>query len=190
LAPLLAVVVLRSVLYDGWRQLYFIYPTFLLVTMRGLVALFRWKPQGQWSAYWPKLMRSLLVVSIVTTAAQIVWLHPQQQVYFNFLPGRHIEQKFEMDYWSLSYRWGLEWITKHDDRPVIYVNAPMEGSVELNRWMLDEYAAERIKFVAEPEKADYFITTYRWHPEPYPYQNEVARLEAGKRRVLSIFRIK
>ncbi|GGF04591.1 hypothetical protein [Hymenobacter cavernae] len=190
LAPLLAVVVLRSVLYDGWRQLYFIYPTFLLVAMRGLVALFRWKPQGQWATYWPKLMRSLLVLSIVTTAAQIAWLHPQQQVYFNFLPGRHLEQKFEMDYWSLSYRWGLEWITKHDDRPVIYVNAPMEGSVELNRWMLDEYAAERIKFVAEPEKADYFMTTYRWHPEPYPYQNEVARLEAGKRRVLSIFRIK
>ncbi|OUJ73425.1 glycosyltransferase family 39 protein [Hymenobacter crusticola] len=189
--PLLAVVALHSVLYDGWRQLYFVYPTFLLVAMRGLVALLQWQPQGSfWGAYWSTFIRGVLIVTLVTTAAQIAWFHPQQQVYFNFLPGRHIEQKFEMDYWSLSYRWGLEWITSHDSRPVIYVNAPMEGSVEINRWMLDEFAAERVKFVADPEKANYFMTTYRWHPDPYPYQEEVARLEAGRRRVLSIFRIR
>jgi hypothetical protein len=35
------------VLYDGWRQLYFIYLVLLLV-LRGLVAAWRWRPP--WSA--------------------------------------------------------------------------------------------------------------------------------------------
>ena len=36
--PLLAVIVLRSVMYDGWRHLYFIYPALLLLAGRGLQA--------------------------------------------------------------------------------------------------------------------------------------------------------
>ncbi|MBC8084388.1 MAG: hypothetical protein H7Z21_14390, partial [Hymenobacter sp.] len=44
MAPLAAVIVLRSVLYDGWRQLYFIYPALLLVALRGAVAVARWRP--------------------------------------------------------------------------------------------------------------------------------------------------
>ncbi|WP_324673405.1 hypothetical protein [Hymenobacter sp. GOD-10R] len=189
-APVAAVILLHSILYDGWRQLYFIYPSFLLVAMRGLIALVRWRPSF-WglSNRWPTLMRSFLVLSLVVSAVQIVWMHPQQQVYFNAFAGRNVEQKFDLDYWLLSYRWGLEWITQHDDRREILVAAPEGGSFELNRWLLDSYNGERLKFVAEPEKADYFISNYRWHPYPYDYPNEVARLQVQGRRVLSVFQM-
>ena len=35
--PILIVVLLDSVLYDGWRQIYFVYPALVLTAMRGLV---------------------------------------------------------------------------------------------------------------------------------------------------------
>ena len=41
-APPLLVMITDSVVYDGWRHLYFIYPSLLLLAMRGLV--------GVWSA--------------------------------------------------------------------------------------------------------------------------------------------
>ena len=37
--PIVAVILLHSTLYDGWRQLYFIYPAFLLLVIRGWVWL-------------------------------------------------------------------------------------------------------------------------------------------------------
>jgi hypothetical protein len=46
LGPLAAVIGLHSVLYSGWRQLYFIYPMLLLVGLRGLVAVWHWQPLG------------------------------------------------------------------------------------------------------------------------------------------------
>jgi hypothetical protein len=49
LGPLVVVVVLHSALYDGWRQLYFIYPVLLLLALRGLVTVWRWRPS------WPML---------------------------------------------------------------------------------------------------------------------------------------
>ena len=42
LGPLAAVIVMQSVLYDGWRQMFFIYPAFLLVMLKGMQAGWIW----------------------------------------------------------------------------------------------------------------------------------------------------
>ena len=36
LGPLLAAIIFESTLYNGWRHLYFIYPSFLMMSMLGL----------------------------------------------------------------------------------------------------------------------------------------------------------
>src|SRR5262249_19096864 len=41
-APPAAVVALHSVVYDGWRHLYFIYPPFLFVAVLGFVTVLGW----------------------------------------------------------------------------------------------------------------------------------------------------
>lgn len=41
-APLAAVILLASVLYDGWRQLYFVYPSFILLATLGFHKLISW----------------------------------------------------------------------------------------------------------------------------------------------------
>ena len=45
--PVLAVVVLKSVVYDGWRHLYFVYPALLMVALRGGVTV--WNVVPRWS---------------------------------------------------------------------------------------------------------------------------------------------
>ena len=185
--PLVAVIAFHSVLYDGWRQLYFIYPAFLLVALRGWVAASQWRPR--WAG-WPRAMRLATALCLLGTAAQMVRDHPMQNVYFNLLAGAHVGERFELDYWGQGYRQDLEYIIGHDVRPRVRVCAPAPSPAEFNRLMLPADQRERLIFVDKPDSADYFITNYRWHPESYPYQDEVFQLRADGRRIHSVFRLR
>ena len=99
-APLAAVIVLHSVLYNGWRQMYFIYPAFVVIATRGLVAL--WNVSGR-----RQLLKPLLVLtvglSLSYTAYWMVRWHPYQYLYFNVLAGQS-SKRFDVDYWGVAYR--------------------------------------------------------------------------------------
>lgn len=187
LGPLLAVIVLHSVLYDGWRQLYFVYPAFLLLGIRGWLAAAGWRPRWAW---WPKALYGATALSLVLTAAQIVRDHPLQNVYFNLLAGPNVAERFEMDYWGLGYLQDVQYIAEHDDRPLIKVYAPDPSPANMNRMMMPMYQRDRMMFIDKPDSADYFITNYRWHPEPYPYQFEVHQVRSDGRRIHSVFRLR
>lgn len=184
--PLLAVILLHSVLYDGWRQLYFIYPAFLLLAMRGWVAATQWRPR--W-ADWPRLLYAGTALSLVLTAAQMVRDHPLQNVYFNLLAGPRVDKRFEMDYWCLGYRQDLAYIVAHDARPLIKVFAPPPNSAALNGQMLPPAQRTRLRFVEHPEEADYIITNYR-NPSyrDYSYPPQVYEIRADGRRVHGVYR--
>lgn len=189
LGPLLAVIVLRSVLYDGWRQLYFIYPAFLLLALRGWVGLSQWRPR-RLGAAWPRLWRGITALSLVVVAAQMVRDHPLQNVYFNLLAGSHVAERFELDYWGLGYQQDLAYIAAHDARSRITIYSPPPSTAEMARLMLRDGAGERLIMVQSPDEADYVIVNYRYHPEPYPYPNEIYQLRADGRRVHSIFKMR
>ncbi|RZK46624.1 MAG: hypothetical protein EOO59_19015, partial [Hymenobacter sp.] len=78
LAPLAAVVALRSVLYNGWRQLYFVYPMLLLLALRGLVAWWQWQPLGSRGGqrYWRPALLAVVAGSVAAVGGRMVRLHP------------------------------------------------------------------------------------------------------------------
>ena len=57
-----------------------------------------------------------------------------------------------------------------------------------SREMLPDFSQPRIRIVEQIEDADYFMTTYRWHPEDQPYE-EVYRIQPDGLRILSVFRV-
>lgn len=190
LLPLVGVAVQHSVLYNGWRQLYFIYPALLLVAVRGLVALGSWRPRleaGQ--RWWPRLSLATLALTFAVIVVQLVELHPVQAAYFNILAGRHLEERYDLDYWALSYQGGLEWVATHDDRPHILVAAQRPYEAESNRRMLPPELRDRLEVTEDVSKADYYITTFYVHPEPYDeFAYELTQLRGGGQRLLSVYR--
>ncbi|MGI4760186.1 MAG: glycosyltransferase family 39 protein [Janthinobacterium lividum] len=189
--PLLAVMLLHSVLYDGWRQLYFIYPAFLLLAMRGWVAAARWRPR--WAS-WPRLLYAGTALSLALVAAQMVRDHPLQNVYFNMLAGPNVERRFEMDYWGLGYRRDLEFVAAHDARPVVNVFAPGPSGAQLNLLILPREQRDRLHFVDTPDQADYFLTNfripnYRTYRDRYPYPFEIYQQRADGRQVHAVYRL-
>lgn len=191
-APLLAVVVTHSILYNAWRQLYFVYPSLLLISVRGLVALGQWRPgSARTQRLWVRFGYVMLVGTFLVTGGQIAALHPLETAYFNVLAGRHVEGRFEIDYWVLSYQDGLRWVAEHDDRPHIVVSAQRRPELEATRRMLPPYQRDRLEVVEDPAKSEYFLTTYYGHYYEYEeYEWELASIRRGGQRVLSIFRTK
>ena len=97
-------------------------------------------------------------------------------------------KSFEMDYWGLSFRKGLEYIVDNDSSSIIYIYFSNAAGPQ-NILYLTPENQKRIIVVDHIDKADYFITNYRYHPEEYKYKDEVYHIERDKNTVLSIFKI-
>lgn len=147
---------------------------------------------------WPRTVHAATGLTALVLAAQMVRDHPFQNVYFNLLAGPRVDQRFDMEYWGLGFRQDLEYIVRHDARPslTVAVRDNMAGPAELNRLLLPPAQRERLVLLPEPDDADYtgtadyFITNYRWHPEPYPYQTEIYQVRADGRRIHSVFQLR
>lgn len=186
--PLLMVILLHSVIYDGWRHLYFIYPAMILLATRGIYAVWR-ASQRQLLLKRVALVLAMLVgAEVMYTVVRMVKAHPNQQVFFSFLSAPQAEQLFERDYWGVSYRKGLEWILAHDTSPLINVDSPFPILLENNLGILKP--ADRARFKINPAaKEVYYLTSYRAHPEPYPASvgNEVHAVRTNGIKILSVF---
>ena len=99
IAPLLAVIVLHSVLYNGWRQMYFLYPAFLLVAVRGWVWIWAQCHSHQRRRNGVALV---LVACLGYTGYWMIRWHPHQYLYFNVLAGE-FAKRFDVDYFGVSY---------------------------------------------------------------------------------------
>jgi hypothetical protein len=97
--PILTIILSKSVVYDGFRQILFLVPPLFLMTGYALDWIF--------TKLRNLTLRMLILVLIVAPGIySIITLHPYQYVYFNSLVGgvRGAEGKYELDYWATSYR--------------------------------------------------------------------------------------
>jgi hypothetical protein len=170
--PVISVIVLHSVLYDAWRQMYFIYPSFLLLAIYGLFCIFNAK---FFSGDLPKVMVIIfMIVSMTGTVFTMIKSHPFEDVYFNILLSKkdqYLRKTFELDYWGTSYKKALDHILAIDRASVLKIEvANLAG--EHNFYILKPEDQKRISYVESDDLADYFITNYRWHPRDYKYPKE------------------
>jgi hypothetical protein len=161
-SPILAIILLHSVLYNGWRQLYFIYPSFIVIAIGGLLILWRLPQWECWSQYCKRLpskivtfsMRSFialaLVASLVSTVVWMVRNHPYESLYYNILAGKNWDRNFEVDYWALAHRFALVNIAKQDERPIVRVAGVWHD-------IIDGDARAKILSVDQIEMADYVV---------------------------------
>jgi len=169
--PVAAVILLKSVLYDGWRHLYFIFPAFIIIALYGLkifgnTVLRKVTP--------PNRNTLLLFLSMLGMSFPMIFMienHPYEYVYFNAFAGRNyqeIKKRYEMDYWGLSYFQALGYLSHIEKSPnfQVYVdNTPGR----LNAIMLPANQMQRFTFVDNIDEADYFVTNFRWHPAGFNY---------------------
>ena len=143
--PLASVILLDSVLYDGWRQMYFIYPAFLMVALHGLTWLASFLRSRK-----KVLQLALILLVVLSCFSTGIWMfqsHPLQNVYFNVLAGQDWKSRFDLDYWGLANRGGLEYILSVDSSPVIVISTVSNSSVGQSFAIIETMDRSRLVFV-------------------------------------------
>lgn len=187
LGPIIAALAFEAVLYDGWRHLYFTAAgAFLLIAfaIHRVLSISRLR-NWRWV---PAVLFALALIHSVFLSNEIIRLHPYQNVYFNSFARKPLRSNYEMDYWGLSYRAGLEFILRTDSSERIAVR--YFGHPEQARFALepDGRETQRLIYVEEPVKANYFLTLYRWHPEDFT-EEPLFSVERNGERILSVFKV-
>jgi len=190
--PLLTVIVFKSVVYDGWRHLYFIYPAFLIISLTGLISFFDFI-KSKFEGKKRKILSLIFIIIVILCALNISYFmiknHPHQNVYFNILAGKDLRNNFELDYWGLSYRQALEYILKNDPRSDIKINAanfPGEFNIDI----LPSKDRVRLEYVENINDADYFLSEYRSHKQNYPYPNKFFSINIDGAEIMVVYKLK
>lgn len=153
--PYFVLVVFRIGIFDEWRHMLFIYPAFVLIACRGLQAL--WNMHSIWIR---RLTTFLVAVSLGWTGIWMLLNHPHGYAYFS-IPSRFVDGNFELDYWGLSYREGIQWVLEHDSREQVPVyTASRAGYVSGDLFPYSEW--QRLRFVSAAS-ADYILDNFRWN---------------------------
>ena len=131
LLPVAAVIALQSNIYNGWRHLYFLWAPFCLLAAAGLHQISLLLQGGGWPRWagHNRLRQAALYgaagAGLAGVVAAMVSLHPNQQVYFNFLVNRQppgeLSQQYDLDYWEASMPQGLKYLLQRYPDDTLYV---------------------------------------------------------------------
>ena len=171
--PVAVVIALQSNIYNGWRQMYFLWGPFCLLAAVGLhyIANIRigggaWKVGARLPG-WVRgggrlhmaqraLAYGIAGVGLITTLTAMAALHPHQQVYFNALvdtktPGA-LGKQYDMDYWEMAQRQSLEYLLARYPDGALRV-WPGKKSLQI----LPQSDRERIPISRRIDAMDYYL---------------------------------
>ena len=159
---LFSTIILGATLYNGLRQLYFVYPLIIYIS---IFAIF--KILNKFSKKANFLVTFIFLISFSHTTYWMIKNHPHQYVYFNFLAGKNFSDKFEMDYWGLSYKKNIEFILDYQKAGKINLFNISHYKLHHSLWIFSNEERNRINLVRSPVDADYIITNYYYvNPDP------------------------
>ena len=113
-APFVGVVVTHPIIYDAHRHFLFLMPA--MATLAGLAI-----DSFISGTRIPRAFRLVMVALLIGLSSVVVYdmrgLHPYEYIYFNRLSGglRRQANRFETDYWGLTYREGFDWVVHNVD---------------------------------------------------------------------------
>ena len=119
--PIAAAAALNSNMYGDWRQMYFLYAPICVLAAFGL-----W-----WTAALPKprlraAAFALAALGLAVVAVQMIRLHPLQNEYLSPLVDKSaLVDRWQMDYWSVSYKGALDALLKAQPTGRLAIDDPL-----------------------------------------------------------------
>lgn len=184
-APIFSIILLNSTIYDSYRHIFFIYPFLLLIAVYGFTQLTK-ALKKMWAV---KIISYSMGISILYVFVFMIINHPYQNVYFNFLAGKDCRKNFELDYWGLSYKQGLEYILANDKSEQVNIAANL-GECYLNFYSIPVEDRKRLVWTTDVKSANYYLTNFRWHPEECDFGTPVFQINVGNAKIMEVQKLK
>lgn len=157
LGSLLAVYLFDSTLYGGWRQMYFIFSSFMVLSAIGMDFLYK-------NIFVYRVLFVFVFINILFVAFWMYKNYPFYHLYFNIVAGNW-GIKWDRDYWRLSAFYALKYLAANYQGEIVIYN---DRSVTLNSWMLSTNDRDRLVQVDDLEKAQFLFADYRGISGEYP----------------------
>ncbi|MCR5755845.1 MAG: hypothetical protein K6G30_13665 [Acetatifactor sp.] len=159
-------IVSAATVYNGWRHFYFIYPSVIILVA---LALSYFEEKNIRVVNWS------ITAYLIILFAEVIAGHPKQYAYYNEVARFHLENKFEIDYWDMSFKQLLEYLTEYDTRAAFKIAAidnPSKWGIDAQLLAIRGKKRCRIEVVNDWESADYVIlnATYAAMYCPNEYQ--------------------
>jgi len=146
------VIEMNSTLYGAWRHLFFLYPSLIFISIRGLEFVSKFLSI--------KYLYYLLIPFFIYISSWMVKNHPFQFVYFNILAGNNVSNYFELDYWGTSNKSSLEYITKINNSDEINIYISSVSPYYFSSLFLNKNDRKRIKFTSDINNANFLVTNH------------------------------
>ena len=147
----------KGAAYDGWRILYFIYPSIIMIALFGIYCLNLYLKS--------RLFKATIYLAIILNLSYLAFwnykFHPHQYVYFNLLFKEKFNNNFEKDYWGLSNTQSLNYIINNNTNYPIKVATKSFSSLEYSLLMLKEEDKDKLSIIYNLPEAEFIITNYR-----------------------------
>ncbi len=185
-APIVMVIVFNSCVYDGWRHIFFVASPFIVSIVIGLHLLFKTEFFKQ------QIIKGAAYIVLFFCASYLLYWnvknHPYQNVYFNFVTNYAFDGRktFELDYWGVSYKQGLEKLIALDKNDTLIYSASNYPGYQAKFAIREN---RQTMFVDSAHKANYFLSNYRWHPENYPYK-KIDSIMVDGYEIMGIYKVK
>ena len=150
------IIKLNATLYDGWRQLYFIYPIIIYYAIYALQIFYYYLKSK-------KYIINYLLTAYLTFLIYILYtMHPMQMVYFNLLAKNNVSINYQVDYWGLSSIQAIRKILNYENnKSKVRIANASYVSLWRSLVLLDKDDKNRIEFVGQDYKnADYIFTNF------------------------------
>ncbi len=143
------------VLYNGWRQVYFVNTFIVYLASYGFFQLVTSFKTLKNFKRWFYLITTIFLINIYY---EMYKFHPYQSLYFNKLVGKNLEKKFEIDYWGLAGRKALEEILVLKKKDKISIGVASWVPLERSLVLFNSIEKKRVEIVGQNyEEAEYIF---------------------------------
>ena len=156
--PIFSSFLFDSVIYNGWRHLYFLYPLFIIQLIYSLnIFLVYYKKKNS-----KKIILSLCIIVLTNNIYSLIKMHPYQHSYFNFLFEKNANKLFEIDYWGLANKDALKKILKLDPNKKTYrIASASFVDLHLSKIMLKDEENKKIEILGQNyDNAEYIFNNF------------------------------
>jgi len=160
--PIFSVIIFDSTLYSGWRQLYFLYPPLIILSLHFLIYI-----KKNFINFF-KIILILLILQLSLISFFLVKNHPHQHVYFNGLSNLFIKNKFAYDYWGVSNHLTIKYLLdKKNFQFPLKISTASFTDLNKTKLILEEEYKDKFEFIEDNHSdADFIFTNYYYFKNP------------------------
>ena len=163
-APLVAVIIFNSTLYNGWRHLYFIYPALIYISIFSLNYFLSFK----FNRFYINGIFIIIFLSIFINISNIIKLHPFQNIYFNLLFEKKANTLFDIDYWGLGNAHSIiKILDTINESENVSMGTASFTPLNYSKYIINHKRIKNISFPGTNSiNSDYIFTNYVYEGNP------------------------